>query len=70
MVESRREGGEPVAAATRYDLTSLPCDAPQCAKAMREHWGVENAPYGVLEVSCREDDCRIRAAKGAQNFGG
>ena len=68
MVESRRAVGEQVAEATRDSLTSLPCDAPQFAKAVREHWGVENALHWVLEVSFREDDCRIRKEKGAQNF--
>jgi len=68
MVESRREVGEQTAEDTRYYLTSLPCDATQFAKAVREHWGVENALHWVLDVSFREDDCRIRKEKGAQNF--
>jgi hypothetical protein len=28
---------------TRDALTSLPCEATQWAKAVREYWGVENA---------------------------
>ncbi len=54
--------------ATRDYLTSLACDVAQFAKAVREHWGVENALHWVLDVSFREDDCRIRKEKGAQNF--
>src|SRR5215470_8058865 len=42
MVESHREVGDHIAEETRYYLTSLPCDATQFAKAVREHWGVEN----------------------------
>jgi predicted transposase YbfD/YdcC len=68
MVESRREIGNHVAEETRYYVTSLPCDALQFAKAVREHWGVENSLHWVLDVSFREDDCRIRTEKGAQNF--
>lgn len=68
MVESHREVGDHRAEETRYYLTSLPCDATQFAKAVREHWGVENSLHWVLDVSFREDDCRIRAEKGAQNF--
>src|SRR6266496_6073485 len=68
MVESRREVGDQVAVATRDYLTSLACDVAQFAKAVREHWGVENALHWVLDVSFREDDCRIRKEKGAQNF--
>jgi hypothetical protein len=61
MVESHREVGDPITEETRYYLTSLPCDATQFAKAVREHWGVENALHWVLDVSFREDDCRIRS---------
>jgi predicted transposase YbfD/YdcC len=68
MVESHRAVGAHITEETRYDLTSLPCEATPCAKAVREHWGVENALHWVLDVSFREDDCRIRAEKGAQNF--
>jgi predicted transposase YbfD/YdcC len=64
MVEARRAVGEQVAEATRDYLTSLPCDAVQFAKAVREHWGVENALHWGLDVSCREDDGRIRKEKG------
>jgi predicted transposase YbfD/YdcC len=67
MVESHREVGDHIAKETRYYLTSLPCDATQFAKAVREHWGVENSLHWVLDVSFREDDCRIRQEKGAHN---
>jgi predicted transposase YbfD/YdcC len=68
MVESRREVGGHGAEETRSYLTSLPCDATQFAQAVREHWGVEHALHWVLDVSFRADDCRMRKAKGAQNF--
>ena len=67
MMESRREMGDHVAMETRDYLTSLPCDASQFAQAVREHWGVANALHWVLDVSFREDDCRICKEKGAQN---
>jgi predicted transposase YbfD/YdcC len=65
MVESHREVGDHLAEETRYYLTSLPCDATQFAKAVQGHWGVENSLYWVLDVTFREDDCRIRKEKGA-----
>ncbi len=68
MGESRREVGDQVAVAPRDYFTSLPCDAAPFAKAVQEHWGVENALPWVLDVSLREDDGRIRKEKGAQNF--
>ena len=67
LVESRREVGDVVSIESRFFLTSLPCDAARCAKAVREHWGVENSLHWVLDVSFREDDCRIRQGDGAQN---
>jgi predicted transposase YbfD/YdcC len=49
-------------------LTSLPSDAVRFGQAVREHWGVENALHWVLDVSFREDDCRIRQGHDAQNL--
>ena len=68
LVESHREVGGEVSIEQRYFLTSLPCDAVHFAQAVRQHWGVENALHWVLDVSFREDDCRIRQGHGAQNM--
>lgn len=68
LVESQREVGGAVSIEQRYFLTSLPCDAVRFAQAVRQHWGVENALHWVLDVSFREDDCRIRQGHGAQNM--
>jgi len=68
LVESHREVGGAVSIEQRFFLTSLPCDAVRFAQAVREHWGVENALHWVLDVSFREDDCRIRQGHGAQNM--
>jgi predicted transposase YbfD/YdcC len=68
MVESRREHGEKVESARRYSLVSLPADGVRFSEAVRQHWGVENQLYWVLDVSCAEDASRIRKDKGAQTF--
>lgn len=68
LVESQRDVGGEVSIEQRYFLTSLACDAVRFAQAVREHWGVENALHWVLDVSFREDDCRIRRGHGAQNL--
>ena len=65
--ESPREVGGAVSIEQRFVLTSLPGDAVRCAPAVRAHWGVEHALHGGLDVSFREDDCRIRQGHGAQN---
>ena len=36
--------------------------------AVRAHWSIENSCHWVLDMSFREDDCRIRTGDGAQNF--
>ncbi|HEY7711871.1 MAG TPA: ISAs1 family transposase [Candidatus Entotheonella sp.] len=67
-VESHREVGGKVSIEQRFFLTSLPSDAVRFGQAVREHWGVENSLPWVLDVSFREDDCRIRQGHGAQNL--
>jgi predicted transposase YbfD/YdcC len=68
MVEARREHDPEVETATRFFLTSLPADAVLFAHAVRGHWHIENHRHWVLDMSFREDECRIRAAQGPQNF--
>jgi predicted transposase YbfD/YdcC len=68
LVESHREVRGEVSIEQRFFLTSLPCDAVRFAQAVREHWGVDNALHWRLDVSFREDDCRIRQGHGAQNM--
>jgi len=68
MVEARRARGDRVQIDTRDFLTSLPVHAVRFAHAVRQHWGVENALHGGLDVSCQEDACRIRTEQGAQTF--
>ena len=60
-------GGE-VSSEQRFFLTSLPWDVVRFAQAVREHWGVENGLQWGLDVSFREDDCRMRQGHGAQNM--
>ena len=65
--ESPRDVRGEVSIEPRLFVTSLPCDAVRFAQAVRAHWGVDNARHWVLDLSFREDDCRIRQGHGAQN---
>ena len=43
-------------------------DAELFARAIRQHWGIENQLHWRLDVSMNEDQCRLRIGHGAENF--
>jgi predicted transposase YbfD/YdcC len=53
---------------TRYFLSSLPGKARLFAKAVREHWGIENSLHWQLDISFDEDRSRIRKDKAPENL--
>ncbi len=67
MVEAERRVGAAVTRERRYFLTSL-TDAATFGRAVRGHWGIENGLHWVLDMAFREDECRVRAGNGAENF--
>ena len=53
----------------RYYITSLGYEERDDFKrAVRNHWHVENKLHWQLDVSFREDDCRVREGHGAENL--
>ncbi len=52
----------------RYFITSLKSDAKSLAKAIREHWCVENQLNWVLDVQFNEDDSRARKDNAPENL--
>ncbi len=64
MVESRRRESGPTSGKAsverRFYLSSLAPDALALENAIRSHWGVENSGHWSLDVSLREDACRVR----------
>jgi len=69
MVESTRECGGKTTHERRYYISSLAgTDARQMADAIRGHWGIENGLHWSLDVSFREDECRVRKGHAAENF--
>lgn len=54
---------------TIYYLGSQEMDeASRLAHKIRAHWGIENKLHWHLDVTFREDACRVRAKNGAVNF--
>ena len=73
MVESTREfiNGQDkgkISTEWRYYISSHQFDASEFNCKIRAHWSIENSCHWVLDMSFREDDCRIRVGNGAQNF--
>jgi predicted transposase YbfD/YdcC len=68
MVEAVRRIGEQTTTTRRYFISSLESDAELMLRSVRSHWGIENEVHWVLDITFREDDCRIRRGNGAENF--
>jgi predicted transposase YbfD/YdcC len=68
MLERERRIGSKTSQETRYYLSSLAGDARKAARAIRQHWGIENSVHWVLDVVFDEDSSRIRKDNGPQNF--
>ncbi len=51
----------------RYYILSRPLSATEFADAVRGHWSIENQPPWQLDVSFREDACRVRTGHAAAN---
>jgi predicted transposase YbfD/YdcC len=52
----------------RYFISSLAVNVEQFARAVRNHWGIENTCHWCLDVTYREDESRIRDDHLRQNF--
>jgi predicted transposase YbfD/YdcC len=68
MVESEQQIKGKVSIDRRYFIVSAGVKTvEQFAHAARAHWGVE-AMHWVLDVTFREDDCRVRKGHAARNL--
>jgi predicted transposase YbfD/YdcC len=52
----------------RFYISSAERSALDFFKLTRGHWGIENKLHWVLDVTFREDQCRVRSGKAAENF--
>jgi len=68
IIDSRREIGARTERETRYYLTSSAWRAEQLGPMVRDHWAVENSLHWVMDMTFRDDECRIRTEHAPENF--
>ncbi len=66
MLTCLRDGKE--TADIRYFISSLPVGVKRFSRAVRGHWGIENACHWSLDFTYREDESRIRDLQVRENF--
>ena len=52
----------------RYHISSRPPRVKEYAWSARGHWGIESTLHWTLDMTFREDECRIRKDHGPENF--
>ena len=67
-VVGHRETVEGSASQPRYYISSRAAPAGQLLDAVRGHWSIENSLHWTLDVTFREDQCRVRKDHGPQNL--
>jgi len=70
MVRRQRRllGREETTEEVAYYISSLEADASKILEAVRTHWSVESSLHWSLDVTFREDDCRVRIGHGPENL--
>jgi len=68
MAVRHREVNGKASTETSYFISSLENHAPTIAQAIRAHWGIENGLHWCLDISFREDHCRVRKDHGPENL--
>ena len=70
MIETQRKESQQENYETqqRFYISSLPADAEEIAHMIRRHWEIENSLHWVLDVTYREDECRVRKDHAASNL--
>jgi predicted transposase YbfD/YdcC len=66
--ETRVETKGAVRTETRYFISSRALTATDAARAVREHWAIENRLHWVLDVTFADDQSRLRTGHGARNM--
>ena len=68
MVESQREYNDKIERETRFYVTSSMLEAQSLGPMIRSHWSIENSLHWVMDMTFRDDECRIRTEHAPANF--
>lgn len=68
IVESAREIGAEIKTETRCYITSLTAPASVVGPAIRDHWSIENSLHWVMDMTFRDDECRVRTDHAPANL--
>ena len=68
MVRRHRRVKDKESVETVYYISSLEADAATLLSASRTHWSIENPMHWTLDVTFREDACRVRKGNAPQNL--
>jgi predicted transposase YbfD/YdcC len=68
VIEAVREIGPKTERETRYYVTSSQLRADRLGAIVRDHWAVENSLHWVMDMTFRDDECRIRTENAPENF--
>jgi predicted transposase YbfD/YdcC len=66
-VDATREIGPKIERETRFYVTSSPPPADKLGLVVRDHWAVETALRRVMDMTFRDDECRIRTDNAPEN---
>lgn len=68
VVDSTREIGAKIETETRLYITSLERNAEALGPIVRSHWAIENSLHWVMDMTFRDDECRLRTRHAPANF--
>jgi len=68
MATRERDVDGTVSKEKAYFISSLKSDAAAIAKSIRTHWSIENSLHWCLDISFREDHCRVRKDHAPENM--
>ena len=70
MVERHRKADKQSDYSTErhFYISSLEANAEELGRIIRKHWSIENSLHWVLDVTYKEDACRVRKGHAASNL--